>query len=176
MIRVYLFDWACRIFFLDNAKDAVLKRAETAILGMKEHIDFLMTKIEEKKQIIKTHEDTIKRIDRGTSLDVRSSLELLNFEGMGEIIWIKVADDRMLRYDVFNQIRDWMRTHDQAHAVLMVTGTNVQFQTLTEKDLIHARLKRMTKQESDAVTAMSEAAIDQLASLSPEEREQSLGS
>jgi hypothetical protein len=89
----------------------------------------------------------IARLDRTAALDVRSSLELLNFENMGEIIWIKVSDDRMLRHDVFNQIRDWMASHGRAHSILIVTGTNVKFEALTDQDLVQARLRRMTQEE-----------------------------
>jgi len=149
MIRLWVFDVLCRVLFLENAKDSVLKKAENMLTGMKEHVDFLMEKIDEKNKIIKGHEDTIKRLDRSTSLDVRSSLELLPFDKMGEIIWIKVADDRMLRHDVFNQIRDWMRGHGKEHSILLVTGNNMTLETLSEIDLVDARLRRMTQEERE---------------------------
>jgi hypothetical protein len=106
------------------------------------------TKLEAAKITIREQEITIARLDRSTSLDVRSSLELLNFETMGEIVWIKVSDDRMLRNDVFNQIRDWMRSN-HPHSILMVTGTNVEFNTLTEQDLENAKLRRLTPEECE---------------------------
>jgi hypothetical protein len=143
MIRVWLFDKVCTLLGLENAYKDLCRRATVQINKLYEEAEYL-------ENVIKERDDTIKRLDRNTSLDVRSSLELLNFENMGEIIWIKVSDDRMLRADVFNQIRDWMRTHGKEHSILVVTGTNVTFQTMTEDDLIDARLRRMTQEERAA--------------------------
>ena len=46
MIRLWVFDVLCRVLFLENAKDSVLKKAENMLTGMKEHVDFLMEKID----------------------------------------------------------------------------------------------------------------------------------
>ena len=151
LIRLWVFDKLCSLLFLENAKNTTLKRTESALTNMKEYVDFLLEKIEQYKVTVKTQEDKIKSLDRDNSLEVRSSLELLDFSGMGEIIWIKVADDRMLRHDVFNQIRDWMRSHGKEHSILIATGTNVTFDSLTEQDLVNAQLKRMTPEEREQV-------------------------
>jgi hypothetical protein len=112
-------------------------------------IERLETIVKPLQEEIKKLTDDIARLDRTAALDVRSSLELLNFESMGELIWIRVSDDRMLRHDVFNQIRDWMSSHGKGHSVLVVTGTNVTFNTMTEEDLTNARLRRMTQEERE---------------------------
>jgi hypothetical protein len=150
MIRLWLLDCVTTGLGLANASKAALRKAENMLNGMKSNIDFLNSELETAARTIKTQEETIRRIDREASLDVRSNLELLNFEAMGEIIWIKVADDRMLRYDVFNQIRDWMTSH-KPHSILMVTGTNVAFDKLTEEDIQRSHLRRMTKEEIKAL-------------------------
>ena len=108
-----------------------------------------MIKLKNTKRSFASATLIIARLDQKHSLDVRSSLDLINFDNMGEIVWIKVADDRMLRYDVFNQIRDWMRSHGKEHAILMVTGTNVTFDSLTEADLEQAQLRRLTPEERE---------------------------
>ena len=90
---------------------------------------------------------TIGRLDQKHSLDVRSNLDLINFDALGEIVWIKVSDDRMLRYDVFSQVKDYMRSHGKSNAILLLTGTNVELKSLTEEDLIQAGLCRVKENE-----------------------------
>lgn len=85
--------------------------------------------------------------DRGTALDVRSSLGAIDIESLGEIIWITVGDERMLRADVFNQIRDYYNSHGKGHSILLVTGPNVTFKSLSDEDLQKAGLRRLTRIE-----------------------------
>lgn len=85
--------------------------------------------------------------DRGTALDVRSSLGAIDLESLGEIIWITVGDERMLRADVFNQIRDYYNSHGKGHSILLVTGPNVTFKSLSDEDLQEAGLRRLTRIE-----------------------------
>lgn len=148
LIRLWAFNLLCIILRLENPVESVLRKASNEINGLRNQVSYMNTKLEAAKITIREQEITIARLDRSTSLDVRSSLELLNFETMGEIVWIKVSDDRMLRNDVFNQIRDWMRSN-HPHSILMVTGTNVEFNTLTEQDLENAKLRRLTPEECE---------------------------
>lgn len=94
------------------------------------------------REIAKLRSD-VARLDRSTGLDVRSQLSVVDFDKLGDIVWIKVADERMLRYDTFNQIRDYMRGHGKDRAILLVTKNDVQLASLTEADLSSAGLVRM---------------------------------
>lgn len=96
---------------------------------------------------INTLRNDVKRLDRGNSLDVRSQLELVDFDKLGNIVWIKVADERMLRYDTFNQIRDYMRGHGKDRPILLVTKNDVQLASLTDADLQRSGLRRMQPNE-----------------------------
>lgn len=85
----------------------------------------------------------VARLDKKNAIDVRSQLDVVDFDKLGGIVWIKVADDRMLRYDTFNQIRDYMRSHGKASAILLVTKKDVELVSLTDDDLSSSGLKRM---------------------------------
>ena len=85
--------------------------------------------------------------DRGTALDVRSQLSAIDLDALGEIIWITVGDERMLRHDVFNQIRDYYRSHGKGHSILLVTGPNVTLKSLDQEDLDRAGLRRLSRLE-----------------------------
>jgi hypothetical protein len=92
---------------------------------------------------IRTLKSTVARLDRGNSLDVRSQLEVVDFDKIGDIIWVKVADERMLRYEVFSQIKDYLRGHGKDRAILVVTKNDVELAALTDEDLQQSGLKRM---------------------------------
>ena len=89
----------------------------------------------------------VKRIDNKNALDVRSSLDVVNFDSLGDVVWIKVTDDRMLRSSVFSQIKDYMRGHGKEHAILVVTKSDVDLRALTDKDLMDCGLRRMLPSE-----------------------------
>lgn len=121
-----MFDFICGLLGLDNAYRIVMNQAVLEI---------------------KKLADDVSRLDRKNSLDVRTQLDVVNFDNLGEIVWVKVSDDRMLRYDVFNQIRDYLRAHKKDNSVLLLTGTNVQLISLTDEDLQRSGLKRMAPRE-----------------------------
>lgn len=89
----------------------------------------------------------VRRLDTKTSLDVRSQMDMLDIDKYGDIVWIRVSDERMLRYDVFNQVRDYLRGHGKDRAILLLTGPNVSVESLSDEDLKRALLRRMTKEE-----------------------------
>jgi len=122
--------WA---FGMESEIIDVLNRARGEITGLRADKEKL------EKQVV-LH-------DRGTSLDVRSSLAAIDLDSLGEIIWITVGDERMLRADVFNQIRDYYNTHGKGHSILLVTGPNVTFKSLTDGDLEEAGLRRLSRLE-----------------------------
>lgn len=96
---------------------------------------------------IKSLSESLNKYDRGTSLDVRSNLEVVDFEKLGDIVWIKVADARLLRYDTFNQIRDYMRGHGVDRPILLVTKNDVDLVSLSDEDLQKSGLRRMRPNE-----------------------------
>lgn len=125
-IRMWLHDKFCDLFRISNTYRIVMKEA---ILE------------------INTLRTALSRVDRDNSLDVRSQLEVVDFSKLGDIVWIKVADDRMLRQATFTQIRDYMRGHGQDRAILLVTKSDVQLASLTDEDLQRSGLKRMQPNE-----------------------------
>lgn len=96
---------------------------------------------------IKSLSEAMNKYDRGTSLDVRSNLEVIDFQKLGDIVWVKVADARLLRYDTFNQIRDYMRGHGVDRPILLVTKNDVDLISLSDEDLQRSGLKRMQPHE-----------------------------
>jgi len=124
--RIWLADIVMRMLRVDNLYRTALNEAILEIKGLR--ADVL-------------------RLDRKNAIDVRGSLDLINFDSLGEIVWIKVADDRMLRADVFNQIRDYLRGHRKDHSILLLTGSNVELQSLTDDDLQRSGLQRVRPNE-----------------------------
>ncbi len=124
--KMKVHDWFCRLIGVNNVYRIVMKEALLEI---------------------NTLRNDVKRLDRTNALDVRSSLDLVDFDKLGDIVWIRVADERMLRYDTFNQIRDYMRGHGKDKAILLVTKNDVQLASLTDADLQRSGLKRMQPNE-----------------------------
>jgi hypothetical protein len=120
-IKLWLHDKLCSIMGLNNVYRITLKDAALEIAKLRADVA---------------------RLDRNTSLDVRSQLELVDFNRLGDIVWIKVADERMLRYDTFNHIRDYLRGHGKDKAILLLTKNDVQLASLTDADLESAGLMR----------------------------------
>lgn len=129
-LRLWLHDKFCWAFGIESAYLHAIKQAIDEIATLKR---------------------TVARLDRGNSLDVRSQMSMLDIDKYGDIVWIKVSDDRMLRYDVFNQVRDYLRGHGKDRAILILTGNNVEIASLTDEDLKKALLRRMTKEEEKSV-------------------------
>ena len=103
--------------------------------------------IREQKKQIESLSEALNKYDRGTSLDVRSNLEVVDFEKLGNIVWVKVADQRLLRYETFNQIRDYMKGHGVDRPILLVTKNDVDLVSLSDEDLQRSGLKRMQPHE-----------------------------
>ncbi len=92
-------------------------------------------------------ESTVARLDRGHSLDVRSNLQAIDFDNLGDIVWIKVSDPRMLRAAVFSQIHDYMRSHGKGNSILVVTDDKTELTGLSDSDLQRVGLRRLMSNE-----------------------------
>jgi len=124
------------------------------LFGMRSEFVDAMTRAQREITFLRTDkaklEAQVSKHDRGTALDVRSQLSAIDLDSLGEIIWITVADERMLRQAVFTQIRDYYASHGKGQSIILLTGPNVTLKTLTEEDLLNARLRRMTRKERAA--------------------------
>lgn len=128
-VRIWLLDKACKWLGFGD----LLKTSRETMRNQQAQINSLS--------------ESLNKYDRGTSLDVRSNLEVIDFEKMGNIVWVKVADARLLRYDTFNQIRDYMRGHGVDRPILLVTKNDVDLVSLSDEDLQRSGLTRMRPHE-----------------------------
>lgn len=124
-LRLVIFNFMCRILGLPNYHAALMRAAEE----------------------IGRLERDVRRLDQKNALDVRSSLDAINFDNLGSVVWIRVSDERMLRHDVFNQIRDYLKGRHKDPPILMLTGKDVDLKGLTDEDLQRVGLQRMKPSE-----------------------------
>lgn len=125
-LKLWIHDKVCNLLGLNNVYRIALRDAAAEISRLR---------------------SDVARLDRSTSLSVRDQLEVIDFEKLGNIVWIKVSDERMLRYDTFNQIRDYMRGHGKDRPILLLTKNDVQLASLTDEDLQSAGLTRALPNE-----------------------------
>jgi hypothetical protein len=125
IIRLMIFNWTCKALGMPNYHTALTKAASE----------------------IGRLEQALQKIDRRNALDVRSQLDVVNFDKLGGFVWIRVSDERMLRHDVFNQIRDYLKGRQKDPPILMLTGKDIELQSLSDEDLQKAGLRRLTPRE-----------------------------
>jgi hypothetical protein len=132
-IRLNALEYILKAFGLKNYYAYHLSRAAEEITALEKQVEGMSR--------------TINSLDQKSSLDIRSQLDLLNLESMGDILWIRTSDPRYLREATFTQIRDYMRSHGKPNCMIILTSDAVKLESLTENDLLKIGLRKLGEDE-----------------------------